>query len=356
VKVFKKMAINYFRGNGKIRMRRYSKADFNLNWKQTKRKYPSMRPYGDADLDGTLNIKDCKPLNPNQDGLFGRALGVITGGRMGQTKEQYQFEKKAKKIVAPPKQPAGYRAGRFVKRFGERIHEQMKNPSVSGTPILRKSVKRNVMTAGGGAVVYRPRMSPIRMSGLTQVSGVGVGQRTGRVGRPRGSYTYRNPITGKPMHVWQYRKLVNALKRENKAVASRRDVMEQEQLARRGIPPEQAQVIINARQIQQAMREQPVSIGNQGVIPQRVQPQFQQVQQIPQEMQAQAEAQRIQTQVVPWERRAAMNRLMRQQQIAQMNQQQNQLQVQNAEVSLLDGKVHPRDVTAMQRRERWTYS
>lgn len=59
---------------------------------------------------------------------------------------------------------------------------------------------------------------------------------------------------------------------------------------------------------------------------------------------------------MPWERRAAMNRLMRQQRVQEMTQQQQGLQEQRMEVSLLDGRAYPKDVSNMQRREKWTYS
>lgn len=346
-------------------MKNYSKADFNLTWKQVKSKYPKLKPYSDADYDGTLNIKDCKPLDPNRDGLFGRALGVISGGRMGQTKEQYRAEKVQKNVFGTIPTTRKRWETRFDKtekvmqriptrlkqtakkvyrqipgrKFGEKFTKQMERPSIAGAPVTIR--KRNVYTTGGG-IVYRPQS--LKRGG----KGAGVGKRTGRVGRPTGSYTYRHPVTGQPIHVWQYRKVVNALKRQNKALAERRDQIEQMRLARQGIPPQQAQIIVNSRQIRQAI----------------AQPQEAQVQeapiQVPQQAQPntlqQAEFQRIQTQVLPWERRAAMNRLMRQQRVQQMEQQQQGLQEQRMEVSLLDGKTYPKDVSNIQRRERWTYS
>ena len=51
--------------------------DRNLGWKQLKRKYPGMNPYGDYDGDLFFNSKDCKPLNPNEDGI----LAAIAGAR-----------------------------------------------------------------------------------------------------------------------------------------------------------------------------------------------------------------------------------------------------------------------------------
>ena len=217
------------------------------------------------------------------------------------------------------------------RKYGERITR-----GIDRQKVLTKTVKKGY-TVGGG-VAFRP---PSTKTGHT---------RTGRVGRPTGVYKYRNPITGKPIHVWEYRRVVSALKRQNQGIAAQRDQIEQIRMARQGIPPEQARVLVDARQIRQA-----VSTGNQGV---PVRPQIYPQEQLPASTNnlQQAEYQRIQTQVVPWARRAAMNRLIRQQQIAQMQQQQNQMQVQNTEVSLMDGKAYPKDVTANQRREKWTYS
>ena len=326
--------------------KKIKKVDYKLNWKQTKKKYPKLKPYGDTDLDGTLNLRDCKPLDASKDGIFGRALGIVSKGKYGQTKEQYKSERLAKRIARRSDQkivsPRRAKLRRIYKqmpgrRLAETIHRKMDRPAI----IKRK---KGVYTTAGG-VTYRT--AKVRKGGR----GSGVGSRTGRPGRPKGSYTYRHPITGKPIHVWEYRKVVRALKQRNKAIAELRDQKEQMALAKRGIPPEQAKVLIDARQIRS------VSTGNEGVIqevPQvqaQVQAQAQQVQHV-----VPAEVQRIQTQVQPWEREAAMRRLMRQQQIRQMDQQQNQMQAQNTEVSLLDGRVRPRDVTAMQRREKWTYS
>jgi len=35
----------------------------NMNWTQAKRKFPRLNPYGDADRDGRINIRDCRPFN-----------------------------------------------------------------------------------------------------------------------------------------------------------------------------------------------------------------------------------------------------------------------------------------------------
>lgn len=323
---------------------KYKKSDLKLNWKQAKKKYPKLKPYSDNDLDGTLNLKDCKPLDASKDGIFGRALGIVSRGKYGQTKEQYKSEKLAKRIARRSDQkivsPTKTKLRRIYKqmpgrRLAETIHKKIDRPKI---------VKRRKGTYTTAGVTYRP--AGFKRGG----KGAGVGSRTGRPGRPKGSYTYRNPITGKPMHVWEYRKLVSALKRQNKALAERKDMIEQMELAKRGIPPDQAKVLVDARQIRS------VSTGDEAIIQEVPQVQEQVQAQAQQVVPAQAEAQRIQTQVQPWQRKAAMNRLMRQQQIAQMDQQQQNQQVQRTEVSLMDGRVRPKDVTAMHRREKWTYS
>jgi len=69
----------------------------NLNWEQTHKLFPEILPGGDLDADGIVNSKDCKPFDPLRHGFFQRAVGVITGGRRGQSAEEYSEERKAKK-------------------------------------------------------------------------------------------------------------------------------------------------------------------------------------------------------------------------------------------------------------------
>ena len=40
----------------------------NLNWKQSKVRFPLMKPYGDVDRDGLKNFKDCKPFDRMRQG------------------------------------------------------------------------------------------------------------------------------------------------------------------------------------------------------------------------------------------------------------------------------------------------
>lgn len=49
--------------------------------------------FADADKDKVPNIFDCKPFDSSQDGLFGRAVNLVSRGRYGQSKEEYDAEK-----------------------------------------------------------------------------------------------------------------------------------------------------------------------------------------------------------------------------------------------------------------------
>ena len=40
----------------------------NLNWKQAKARFPLMNPNSDADKDGLMNSRDCKPFNIKRQG------------------------------------------------------------------------------------------------------------------------------------------------------------------------------------------------------------------------------------------------------------------------------------------------
>ena len=44
------------------------KKALNLDWEQSKARFPLMNPYGDIDRDGVKNYKDCKPFNIKRQG------------------------------------------------------------------------------------------------------------------------------------------------------------------------------------------------------------------------------------------------------------------------------------------------
>lgn len=63
-----------------------------MAYRQAQRYY-GLNPYGDIDRDSVPNYIDCKPFDPNEQGIFKRAIGKLTGDKFGQTKEEYEKEK-----------------------------------------------------------------------------------------------------------------------------------------------------------------------------------------------------------------------------------------------------------------------
>ena len=240
------------------------KNDLKLNWNQAKRKYPQMNPMGDSDFDGTRNKFDCKPLNPAQDGIFGRIVGVLTGGRMGQSKEDYRKEKQMNEDLKD--------ADRYIPTEIEKKTEYLTGPGIiekgfkrlqkpKRGPIAKIVTKTNKKTGKTiTTVTYRKppktkkasKVEPIRKLGR-QLTGQAPSEKVYEgAGRPKKSYKVRiNPFTGKPvaMPAEQYYELLRRYKAQQRIVSERTDTAQIARLARRGIPPEQAAEIVDQRQL-----------------------------------------------------------------------------------------------------------
>lgn len=162
------------------------------------------------------------------------------------------------------------------------------------------------------------------------------GRTQGNVGRPKGTYKPRFiPGVGyRAIPAQQYYKILRKIKAQQEGQAMATDLTQTQVLARRGIPPREAQQIVNQAQLQRAYSAVPVS--------QAPEPQA-----IPQNLQFQAQMAQIQ-QLEPWARRAAILRLQRLQQTAQPLPPRV---VQRPEVSLMTGR--PVFKQEIQTRERW---
>jgi len=77
-----------------------------------------------------------------------------------------------------------------------------------------------------------------------------------RPGRPRGDFEYRDPFTKKPIPATLYYKKMKQWKRLHQQISNLQDLQAIQQLARRGIPPEQAKQIVDQKQIQSVMNQQ----------------------------------------------------------------------------------------------------
>ncbi len=72
---------------GSVRVTKHSRSLKNMSFSQLQTKGIKLNPHGDADKDGVMNIKDCRPLNKHQQGFVHELL----------KKAKKQAEAKAKK-------------------------------------------------------------------------------------------------------------------------------------------------------------------------------------------------------------------------------------------------------------------
>ena len=233
-----------------------------------------------------------------------------------------------------------YVAPRGIQRTIHRAVSRQKG----GTGIIKqRTTKYGSKIYGVGGVQIRSSKKRLSQNRVTTR-----GQTTGKVGRPVGTLKVRiNPFTGKQIKIpaKEYYKLVKEYKNQSQGISQNVDTQQVRELAKRGIPPEQARVLVNARQIREAVPQyQP-------------QQQVQQIQQV-QPQAYQAEYQRIQ-QLEPWVRRSAEQQLRRRIQIDQRLQNEGRTrlltppQPQRVEVNLMTGRPMLNQ-NSFQRRERWT--
>jgi len=199
---------------------------------------------------------------------------ILKRAREGRRKEQVENVKKGIKKFAKQTdknlQEFGKKSEKGFKRVGKVVKK------ISSGVGYRKSLSTNLINLYGG--------------GGTRTSSSKRRVKEGP-GRPRGDYKHRDPQTGQPIPATLFYKRIKEVKRQAEQSARLRDIRAVQELSKRGIPPSQAQQIVDSRQLQRV-----------GVQPQ----QFQQVQMQPQ---------RIPTQMSPeMQRQLFIQQLQRQQQ------------------------------------------
>lgn len=271
-----------------------------MNWPQLKQRLPGLRPNSDADFDGLINSRDCKPLDPSKDGVFGRVLSVLTGGRAGQSKEEYKAEKAEKRerkdeakaasvSVKQERREAREAISQQVERIAaqrksamqlisevsakeeiekkrekisERIAAKQAEEKAEGRAKLKKHAKqfgtiflRNVVGRVPRTSKERKAIKARRKSGFVKVMAKAVGATsssqtkkakktaTGQkgigAGRPTQSYKYTDPRTGQPIPAVTYWKIRKQLKERAKDIETQAEVQQRFELAKRGLSPEE---------------------------------------------------------------------------------------------------------------------
>jgi len=64
----------------------------NLSWPQAKKRFPLLKPYGDADGDGLKNFRDCKPFDRTRKGENHKMTKDDYGFKMVYKKEKGKGE------------------------------------------------------------------------------------------------------------------------------------------------------------------------------------------------------------------------------------------------------------------------
>jgi len=283
----------------------------NWNYKQIKKKFPGINPYGDADMDGSMNYKDCKPFDASRDGFFARALSIVTGGRKGQSKEDYAQEKSRKKEFKVETNKEQIKKERFLKEVGKKVKairkkQTLKEVSETGAgvralsrKVLYKKVaikdKKTGKVIGykkalrGGQAVSTKVLKAAALAGLPVKIPKGKGtSKSGKTyataGRPKGpSGKYQIPGKG-PVYEHEYKKWLT----KQRALAR----IQAEQAA--GIPQ---QDISEAPQELEAPEEYGEYVSEEVEQPQPTQLTPQQIQQLKQiQLARQQQAQQVQRQ------------------------------------------------------------
>ena len=244
-----------------------------MNWNQASKRFPGLNPMGDIDFDGSRNKNDCKPFDPARDGVFGRLLGKVTGDKYGQSKKDYQKERVVKKQERVVKKDI--RATKKRIRVAEsQVREQKWRPRIEKLNKYTKQLekfrkgyeKKERVVAGGMKKVYTGAEKEYAKTGSSirrtagyqgTTKGKKGGKKYATAGRPKGTLKVRiNPFTGQPIKIpaTEFYKLKKkykqAIESQAQATSQQVDTAQTRALARRGIPPEIAQEIVDKRQLQ----------------------------------------------------------------------------------------------------------
>ena len=115
-----------------------------MNWKQVKARFPGLNKNSDIDFDGTPNYKDCRPLDPAQDGRLGDLWKKLKG-KLKERKQRKQMTKDLKKAKRYTPKPASAQRliARKLRKLGRKVAKGVKRET-KGAIRFRKRPRQRV--------------------------------------------------------------------------------------------------------------------------------------------------------------------------------------------------------------------
>jgi len=233
-----------------------SKSLMNMNWKESKKLFPELSPYGDIDADGIINKKDCKPFDPLRHGFWQRAASVVSGGRYGQSSEEYKQERvqRKRKVIGQQYAERGRQLKLQTKKIGgevselvkereqkeklsrayEKVESEQKKIREAKKTIYPHTFAGRINIAGGNVIksFAKGRVEQLRTAKRIRAPIPLTERYKGRIkygrGRPRGSFDPRYTQYG---GVYGYRKVLSAQLQQQRFQAMQQATISPEQQA-----------------------------------------------------------------------------------------------------------------------------
>lgn len=170
----------------------------NLNYKQAKKRFPGLAPWGDADLDGSPNKHDCKPFNASKDAKKKPFAEKLVSQIERKKKPKVDFAKIAKKLAKEEAAKKKARRDAFLRGKDLRPLRKVLTKKTKKGVVVRKfeTAGRAVQAAAqlAGVPAAFPRKAKSRKGESVRAS----------AGRPKGSFKFSIPGRGPvPIHVYK---------------------------------------------------------------------------------------------------------------------------------------------------------
>jgi hypothetical protein len=130
------------------------KSKSSLSWKEAKARYPCLKPYGNADKDKHVNIKDCRPFNKRRHVIY--------------TSDKSDFGTHGNIVYTTPKEYLGFTKIHYGRKMGLppiETHKEMKKDGLTGDEmrtaleLYEKNMKGEIEVVKGLPSWYTQRMA-----------------------------------------------------------------------------------------------------------------------------------------------------------------------------------------------------